>query len=296
MPNSEQSLFCPPQRNPFIQEQGAQPFDRTKEIFNVTWWLYFHNIASFLGRPLVRQGLRSDRLALDPGSVRPATLFTETDTGLIYQMRVVDGVAGWYYVAGIYALLQADIPTFAATLGTGDAGALMESTDYCHKYRWDGSALGFDPGDEGSGKIVAGSDGFVPNGGLWALCDGGTYGFAQADGTVDTGVTPDLTGDVALLGAAAADTSSRPAGRATWDAAAKTEDESDTHTHSVTVLGSTDYEAGGFSAVYEQTVATGTESATHYHDLTDTNAKLNVPSESNGGLGVRYALIWFQRR
>ncbi len=284
------ALICPPQRTPFNQDRGFQePFDREKEIFRNTWWLYFNRIADFVGQPLVRDGLRAERIALSLGGVREATLFVETDTGLVYQMRVTDGAAGWHYVTGSYPLEQLDIPDFVATLIDADKGVLIDSTDYFHQYRWDGAALNFAPGDEGSGKIVGG----LPNGGLWAPCDGGVYDFSQPDGTVVSANSRPLTGDLFLVASATQGTAQLGT-RPTWESGATTDDEA-SHTHTVHVIGTNSYEAGVFNAVADQTIGSSGGSA-HHHDLSDSNAQLKITGDSGSGLPPRIAETWFQRR
>ncbi len=288
-------LICPPDKTPHTQLRGQEPWDREREIFRTVWYLYFNAIAKLLNKPLVRVGLRADRLALDPASALPGTLFTETDTGLIYQRFTILGVPTWRYVSGVYALLQADLAAFLVDLTTDDTGALFETTDYLHLYRWDGAALNFAPGD-GSEYIVSGSPrGGPPLGGLWGLCDGSLYDVAQPDGTIDNFATADLTGDVTLMGAGSPDAAQRVASRIKWEAGAKTDTEDATHTHSVTITDSLAYGAGGFGAAPGQTVGSSVESATHKHNLTDALSQSLVLGEGQGS-PLRIATTWYIRR
>ncbi len=289
------SIICPPQRSPFNQPRGEEPFDRDKEIFSRLWWLFFNAIANLLNKPLVRVGLRADRLALDPASVLPGTLFTETDTGLVYQVFIIAKVPTWRYVSGVYALLQADIEAFSDTLTTDDTGALFDTTDYLHQYRWDGAALNFAPGD-GSEYILSGSPrGGPPLGGLWGLCNGSAYDVAQPDGTVFNVTTSDFTGDVTIMGAGSPDAAQRVASRIKWEAGAKTDTEDATHTHTVTITDALAYGAGGFGAAPGQTVGSSVESVTHKHNLTDALSQSLVLGEGQGS-PLRIATTWYIRR
>ena len=104
------------------------------------------------------------------------TLYFETDRTVLYVVLS----AQWVYVAGIMATAQATLPT---DLGAGDAGFLVNVTDYAHLLEWGGAAWGWGPGDGGSGFV----QGFVVDPGTgWFLCSGGQATFLKADGTLGT--------------------------------------------------------------------------------------------------------------
>ncbi len=254
------------------------------------WWLFFNSLAEAANKPVVRYGLREERLALSPSGLRDGTLFFETDTGLIYQSRA----GTWYYASGVYPLPQADIEAFRDTLLDTEEGLLIESTDYFHQYRWDGAALDFAPGDPGSAYVVIGQvDGSAPNGGLWEPCSGAAVDVALPDGTIDSINTQVLNTDTAIIGAAVA---SGPAvgERPTWESGATTDDES-SHTHTVHVIGSNSYDSGAFNAVPDQTVGSSGGSA-HHHDLSDSNAQLKITGDGGSGMPPRVSVVFYMRR
>lgn len=114
-------------------------------------------------------------------------LFVATDLDYITWLSTG---AGWIYITGTRAVVQADITTFAANLTTNDARLLMEVTDYSHVLKWSGSAWNWGPGESG-GHPIEGHP--VDPGVGWGLCDGSTYAYLQADGTTADFTTPDYT-------------------------------------------------------------------------------------------------------
>ncbi len=254
---------------------------------------FFTSLADVINYGPTLEGTHAQRVNLNP-LVLPFFspgrflnyLFWETDRKALYISTLVAGVPTWVVVAsGILYDLLANIP---AGLTTADAGFLFGASDYKHLFRWGGAAWDFAPGDPGSEYMVGGT----PNGALWAPCDGGTYGFAQPGGTVTNKATPNLTGDVFLMGSAAI-SAQQAETRASWEAGAKTDDEV-AHTHSVHVVGNNSYAAGALGAVADQTVLTGAPSTPNGHGLSDANAVLKKPS--GGGLPLRIGLTWFARR
>lgn len=218
----------------------------------------------------------------------------------------------WLWVSGTGFSVQASLPT---DLGTYDFGAVWAVTDYYHLLKWTGSTWTFQEGD-GSGHVVMGKpDGSAPNGGLWGLCDGSSYNVLNANGTLTNTATQNLTGEVFLKGAAAV-AGQQAATRATWEAAAVTDNASagtpagtvsqatftgdaatardveDDITTPVSVVQAPYTPSGSINA---QTF-TGSALGNHQHVLSDANAQLKVFSEANGGLPLRISTVWYMRR
>lgn len=212
----------------------------------------------------------------------------------------------WKYLAGIMAgSINTPSDTKPTDLSGQDFGFLFYAGDFEQLYRWDGAAWHYAPGCS-SQYIVAG----YPQGGLWWPCDGATYTCSQDNGTVASVTTPNLLGDVFIKGAASTG-AVQVATRPTWEATAKTADES-THVHdvdpavvasaaslsSVAVAAGSDYNVTPDSHTHNVDVAntTSTSGTAHSHALTDAASQLKVPSETNGGLPKRIALSWYMRR
>lgn len=269
------------------------------------------------GGGAVLVGTHAARLLLDPGSYDFGTLFFETDRTVFY--IVLDngsGVHVWKYACGEYADVLANIP---GGLGANDTGFLFGATDYLHLWRWAGAAWHFAPGDTGSGMIVATGNGIAPFGGAWAFCDGSGATVATDAGGTTAVVTPNLTGEVFIKGGISV--GQEVAVRATWEATAKTDDITHNHTYSGSTDGVGDHQHGIITLVNDFQLLTGgtaaslsnvatqnagahfhtitsqtTDDETHHHSLTNANAQLKVPSESNGGLPLRIGLGWYIRR
>lgn len=230
-----------------------------------------------------------------PAQLPLNTTFTITDRNYVtYIVKSVAGVNTWVYDSGVYSVAQASIPTTGfngAALGANDTGLLIQVTDYHHVLSWGGAAWGF-WGEDTSGQVVIGPpSGAAPNGGLWGLCDGSTYAVLQANGTTANVTTQNLTGDVFIKGAAAPG-AQQAATVPTWQAGAKTD-------IGTAVIG-VDSGAGTIvQAGVGTTVATHTHTHTdtgHQHGLSNANATLNTPSETNGGLPLRIACTFWIRR
>lgn len=199
--------------------------------------------------------------------------------------------------------LIANIPTLA----TGNAGYLFYATDYEHLYRWNGTGWEWGPGDCGSGYYVAGG----PQGGQWGLCDGGIVTIALENGGTTNITTPDLTGDIFILGATS-ESARKVSTRATWEATAKSADEVG-HEHFFNNGGTpTGGPIGAATTVQSGTGAT-VASDSHYHNdtssiirtqsgeahshnLTDALSQLKKFDETSGGLPLRISLVWYIRK
>jgi hypothetical protein len=212
-----------------------------------------------------------------------------THSGLVYAQS---GVPTWVWVTG--TMDGASLAVLPTGLGASDIGFRFNDLTYDHSYRWTGTAWTFAPEDDHmAGQMCPSAGGGAPLGGVWSACTGGAVTVSKGDGTTTSIATPNLTGDVMIKGAAA-QSGQQVAVRATWDPTAVTDDEA-THTHSVHVNGTNAYGSGSFGACPDQTVTSGPGSA-HHHGLSNTNAKLNPPSEANGGLGIRIGLVWWIRQ
>jgi hypothetical protein len=166
----------------------------------------------------------------------------------------------------------ASIPTY----GPADTGRLYYATDFAHLYWWTGTGWTWGPGDPGSTIIVLAGPS-APNAGVWQVCDGSTVTIALPDGTTGSYTVPDLTGDTFVYGGAYSGTVQEPS-RATWEADATTA-------------------AAGTSATQIVDLGSGVfvTNDLHSHNLTNANARLMLPSETNGGLPRRMAMTFYFR-
>lgn len=166
------------------------------------------------------------------GTATKGRIFVATDMN--YVAWVGDGIY-WRYLSGIYPRTQAQIAAVSALLLPTDEGFLIHVTDYEHILKWTSApAWTWGPGDMGSRVVVASATSSAPVNGLWGACDGTSYNCLNAGGTVSSVATQNLTGGVFLMGDTAAG-SQVAAARATWEATAKTDNES-AHTHAVGTL------------------------------------------------------------
>lgn len=117
-------------------------------------------------------------------------LYYESDAGstLVY---LSDG-AGWIWRSGSFRIAQAGIAAFVAGLNAGDAGLLLDVTVFLHTLRWDGAALGFAPGDDGSNYFIDAPS--APLGKAVQLCDGTATTYLKANGTTGSYTTKNLSG------------------------------------------------------------------------------------------------------
>lgn len=255
-------------------------------------------------------GLHMDRmLTYDAADYQEGTLFYETDRHVTYIVLITSTVHNWWYLCGemdchLGPYVTRDVPTDLASM---DAGFKINSLDYKHQHVWTGSQWEFSPGDAGNCFIVAGPTGTGPwQTGLWFPCTGGACYVAGVDSVPVQVTTPDLSGDVFILGAVGtiAVPTQSVATTPTWEVGAKTEDEH-THKHGTTALSTSaggniinagSGVAGASSNLHTHTITGNTDVGdAHSHELKDSNAKLNKPSEDNGGLPVRIKLSWFMR-
>ena len=111
------------------------------------------------------------------------TLYWETDRTVLYMALT----GRWVYVAGMMSATQATLPV---DLGSGDAGFLVNVTDYAHQLQWNGAAWGWAPGDSGSGYIGLFE---VDPGTGWHLYDGSAVNYLLGTGALASVTLPDLT-------------------------------------------------------------------------------------------------------
>lgn len=121
-----------------------------------------------------------------------------TDHPLVY----VNINGAWTYRAGYFRADYADFVADIGALTANDAGLLVDVTDYGHTLLWSGSAFGWGPSDEGSGRY-----GFfetAPTSAGWQICDGSTVDRLNADGTTTPVTVPDVTTPRVIVGGLAA--------------------------------------------------------------------------------------------
>lgn len=141
------------------------------------------------------KAVRIDAYANRGGAyVFPNTIFEASDRN--YVAWVSDGV-NWIYAYGIHQRTQSQLAALAATLGTSDAGYLVNVTDFGWVLQWTGSAWAFGAGQTGGGFIQGFSA--APLAGAWQVCDGTATTFLKADGTTGNFTTPNLTGHYVKL-------------------------------------------------------------------------------------------------
>ena len=175
--------------------------------------------------------------------------------------------AAWIYAFGIKSVVQADIAAFVAVLGTNDAGALINVTDFTHMLRWTGTATEFAPGDPGSGQIAFYQ--ITPPGGTWGICDGSTYSYLQAAATLANFTTPNY-GTAAYIKAGTSAAAIAAASGVTGSTTATNQAEA-AHTHAIDPASTT---SGAPSAVTNvdnnnlgSTVDVGSSTHTHATDI-----------------------------
>jgi hypothetical protein len=202
---------------------------------------------------------------------------------VLYELVTSGGTPFWQYVAG------GSIGTIAGLttgLGTSDEGFLYYATDFYHLYQWNGANWIFAPGSESSGMIVMGMSAPYPTA-AWHICDGSTISVATPAGTLATVTLPPATSTLGpflrsgtYLGTVATATP------ATWNTAATAATDMTTLTTNVTLTTATVIvatAATGSTVVTAITATAGDSPNPHHHTLTNANAKLNAPSDTNGG-------------
>lgn len=213
-----------------------------------------------------------------PGGIEYCQFFTpaaEVDTSALEIALILADRAPTDAGFPVIRDILANIPT---GFNAGDDGRIFEATDYCHVYRWDGTAAAwnFYEGDASGYLVVGPPGGGPPNGGLWGLCDGSAYLVSQASGSTASVTTQNLTGGVFIKGASTPGTQQAATAPTLASGA---------------ILGD-DTDAG-----VNLTVTAGTTSvAAKPHTHTVTDATGNAPSEANGGLPVRIGITFYMRR
>ncbi len=132
-------------------------------------------------------------------TVDTGVLYETTDTFQLYQWNG----SAWKLFTQMYSRTQAQLATFAGTLGASDAGLLVDVSDYGHVLQWTGSAWSWGPGEQGSGMLQAFA--VAPTGPGWHACDG-TVGvtYLKADGTTGTLTVPNTAATAAYMKAGGA--------------------------------------------------------------------------------------------
>lgn len=247
---------------------------RIDALEKLIWSLTGDSSAAAAGAtPVVIVDTHANRAGYVLADYPDGAVYFETDRTVVYVAGPPDSAAAWLYAAGTFSAVLADIPT---DLGAGDAGFQFASTDLAHVWIWSGSVWHFAPWDSGSRYIVGFGTGSPP-GGVWGYCDGSSYYCANDDGTSANVATPDLSTNAILQGGSYS---------GNIDGAT---------TPSFNGGALTNQDAGAGQAVQS---GTGVIVAAHphQHPLQESNAMINSPSESNGGMPPRVKLGWWIRR
>lgn len=229
-------------------------------------------------------------------------LFYDTIQTVTYR-NVLGSLIGGPYFAYFAGIFQKTGAVIAALLPQPeDANMLINVYDYGHLIQWNGASWIWGPGDCGSEYIVAVGTNAYFQSQFFHICDGSSASiFTIFGGTpqVKTVTTDDLSTGAPFLRGGTYTGSANAKSAASWDAAAKTDDEA-THTHTFNV--------GSFGLAYQSgtsnvNVAPGqfspsnTSAGTaHHHALTGANAKLNAPSDTDGGQPLNFNLTWYLRK
>ncbi len=241
-------------------------------------------------------GTHAERLANYPASsYEPGTLFFETDRTVFYINKAVASVNRWIYAAGQMDSSSTTIADIPIDLGANDIGFLYGSTYWNHVWVWlntGPTGYWYAPGDPGSLYIVA-STATAPENGKWGICDGSAYSYVNLNAVGGSITTPDLASGLFVRGGPYAAPSA--ASRATWEAGAKTDSVGDHH-HSVFLsCGSVGSDGSPADAALCGFFFDTGDAGAHDHTLSDSNAQLKVPSDSNGGLPAAIKLDWYVR-
>lgn len=92
---------------------------------------------------------------------------------------------------------QSQLSALAATLGTSNAGLLVQVTDYNHVLEWNGTAYQWGPGENGSAFF----QGFAvaPTGNGWHVCDGSFVNYLKSNGTLGGATLPNTAASAAYM-------------------------------------------------------------------------------------------------
>lgn len=238
----------------------------------------------------------ANRLAHYPAANYPVgTQFFETsptfsDRQATYVIQSVSGTKTWVYQGGVYVASYASRP---ADLTSSDVGFRFNDTTYMHTWLWSGASWGYAPGDPGSQFIVMSPS--APPGGVWYPCDGTAHTCTTATGGTTSITPPNYNGTIAAIFGGGTDATVKAGAVPTWQAGAKTDDES-THTHAtdLTPLFTLVTPSGSTHVVSSGSYASGAGQA-HHHGLSNANALLNIPSEANGGLSAHFKVLFWLR-
>lgn len=253
---------------------------------------------------------------------RPGDLDLTTDIGFLFfdtvktiTQRFIGANSGnlvipyFAYDSGIQYDVLAAIPEPTASNNTGhlvleDKGYLYAITDFGHIYHFDGNNWQMAPWDPGSAFIVPSADNNAPKGGNWQLCDGSTTTVMLPTLSINNNgnfissasvITPNLTGDVFLLGGVPANNNSqRPATPQHWGSGFSPSLTDDTLLPGHNVTFNTPTASNNNTTPI--TIFSANNNGDHVHQMSDNNAPFQPPSEANGGLPLRVALKWWLRR
>ena len=227
------------------------------------------------------------------------TMYYETDRTVYYIVQA----GSWVYMQGVMSgTLSPD--TKPVGLALADAGFRFDATDFYHEYVWNGTVWHYAPWDLGSGWMIMGGQ---PNPAIFSLCNGSVATLSLDNGTTTTFLTPNTASDDPFLQCGPFTAAPYLATAPTWDSSAKS-DPGTAHHHAPGTLatgangsmsspGTTGPSIQVAADGHTHFVTSGTtaDESTHYHPLTNGNAKLNPPSVANNGLPKRIQVSLYVR-
>jgi hypothetical protein len=115
--------------DPLIIPREDQPLldDKNKNLLDYnTWYRFFRNLNGYVSTAggIIQFGKNAQRLALSTQGLTDGTLWSESDTGLVYQWRVTSTSVGWVCVLGTQQL-QMTLTTALTNIDAPTTGALM---------------------------------------------------------------------------------------------------------------------------------------------------------------------------
>lgn len=184
-----------------INENRTLPVSLIQAIRKAYDYITGISVSISLGAVII-QDTHANRSTLHPPSASAVgSLYFETDRGLLYLNTIVSFAPAWVYLDGIYTRTQAQLAAVTASLTANDNGLLINVSDYSHVLKWTNPALGWGPGEFGSGMLQLFA---VAPGTGWAACNGAVVAYLKADGTTATVTLPNTAGTAAYAMAAAA--------------------------------------------------------------------------------------------
>lgn len=261
--------------------------------FSINWYIWRNN-AVLLKKTITVDGVLCAISAIVSSTVLHAVAVGVNGAGLGVTYSVNAGA--WWYDCGI--MLEPDATLAPTDLVYTDVGFLYRSALHQRVWSWDGVAGVWHYADAGlgAGSIVGSPSAAIPpSGGLWHRCDGTNASCILDDLSSASIPTPNLSlvgsDKPFVMGGNGGVYTTSPATVETWAGGAQTDPES-AHVHVVLDLAHTTLSAGANNVVTSQVTSAG---SAHYHLLSNANAILNTPNETDGGLPLRISLAWWMR-